>query len=462
MTPALGAEIAIAARRSAGRAGLPRCLGSPATSAAGSGRRTGIRTISCGCTIAGSAAGTARRVHESVELSSGKRRAVCTTSCSTIPTATSPTTSTTHRSLHDARGRAVVRRRPPHQRARRRRSTRGSRSSATTSCAAASRTAPPACSCRSLNSYYVFLKLAKLWELQHRAPATRPPIANRRDVARAGIATATPTPIRAPDVLAAHRHGADLARRAEPGAGHGDGPARARASDDARRAPGRRAAAARARRARPDSARAEDRDGPERRLAPVAAAQAAQAGHRPRARSARRRDGGAGAVDEHAAVEAAARRLAPRRLPPARQLAVALEVPPGGLLHLRVGRDPQDARRRRRSRAAGGHRARGHRPRARRGGAAGEPARGAVAAARRADRRQRRRARAAQGAAASDRGRDARPPAGARRAVRDRRRGRAAADARAADQGASPREARACSPASAPTSCRCTRRSTSS
>ena len=38
------------------------------------------------------------------------------------------------------------------------------------------------------------------------------------------------------DVLAAHRHGAHVARRTEPGADDGDGPARARPSDDARRA----------------------------------------------------------------------------------------------------------------------------------------------------------------------------------------------------------------------------------
>ena len=54
----------------------------------------------------------------------------------------------------------------------------------------------------------------------------------------------------------------------------------------------------------------------------------------------------------------------------------------------------------------GGDGPRGHRPRPRRRRAAGEPARGAVAAAPGADRRQRRRARAAQGAASSDRVRD--------------------------------------------------------
>ena len=111
---------------------------------------------------------------------------------------------------------------------------------------------------------------------------------------------------------------------------------------------------------------------------------------------------------------------------------------------------------------ADGHGARGHRPRAGRGGAAGEAARGAVPAARRTDRRQRRRAGAAQGPAAPHRGGGARRAAGARRALRDRRRRRAAADARAADQASIGSRSTCCSPASGPTSCRCTRRSTSS
>ena len=83
-------------------------------------------------------------------------------------------------------------------------------------------------------------------------------------------------------------------------------------------------------------------------MAAVAADQAAPARRHPRARSPRRRDGGAGAVDEHAAGKAAARRVAPRRFPDQGQRALALEVPPGGLLHLRVGGDPPDADRRRR------------------------------------------------------------------------------------------------------------------
>ena len=47
------------------------------------------------------------------------------------------------------------------------------------------------------------------------------------------------------------------------------------------------------------------------------------------------------------------------------QLALALEVPSGRLLHLRVGSDPADARRRRRAGGADGDRPRRHRPRAR-------------------------------------------------------------------------------------------------
>ena len=70
-----------------------------------------------------------------------------------------------------------------------------------------------------LNSYYVFLKLVKLWELQRLAgkaariggSAARAPSPESRDL--------TPRPVAITDVLPAHRHGADVARRAEPGAG---------------------------------------------------------------------------------------------------------------------------------------------------------------------------------------------------------------------------------------------------
>ena len=61
---------------------------------------------------------------------------------------------------------------------------------------------------------------------------------------------------------------------------------------------------------------------------------------------------GAGAVDEHSARQAAAGGVAARRLPPGGQHALALEVPAGRLLHLRLGSDPADADRRRRARRA--------------------------------------------------------------------------------------------------------------
>ena len=93
------------------------------------------------------------------------------------------------------------------------------------------------------------------------------------------------------------------------------------------------------------------------------------------------------------------------------QLVLALEAPPGRLLHRRVGSDPADARRRRRAGRAHGHRARRHRRRARARRAAGQRARGVLAAAPRAGRRQRRRARAAQGTAPPHRGRAPRRPA---------------------------------------------------
>ena len=81
-----------------------------------------------------------------------------------------------------------------------------------------------------LNSYYVLLKYVKLLEIESafRAP-TVPPDTH---------------------VLDSHRHGNDVARRAEPGAAHGDGPALRRPPRHARRAPRRRTAAAGGGRAR--------------------------------------------------------------------------------------------------------------------------------------------------------------------------------------------------------------------
>ena len=166
------------------------------------------------------------------------------------------------------------------------------------------------------------------------------------------------------DVLAPHRHGANVAWWSESGARHRPRPAVPRPSDDARRTSRRRASPARARGPRPHSAGAQDRDGSQRGLAPVTPPQAAQARHRPCPRPARGRHGRAGALDEHAAGQATARGVAPRRLPPAQQFPVALEVPAGRLLHLRVGSDSANARGRRRAGSADGDRSRRHRPRA--------------------------------------------------------------------------------------------------
>ena len=102
----------------------------------------------------------------------------------------------------------------------------------------------------------------------------------------------------------------------------------------------------------------------------LAARQAAAARRDPRARSARRRDGVAGAVDRIGVGErpaaAGAGRGAARRLSPEGQFVLALEVPAGGLLHRRVRGDPPDARRRRRAGRPNGDGARRDRRRARR------------------------------------------------------------------------------------------------
>ena len=63
------------------------------------------------------------------------------------------------------------------------------------------------------------------------------------------------------------------------------------------------------------------------------------------------------------------------------EFVLAVEASPGGLLHRRVGSDPADAGRRRRAAGADGDRARRHRRRPRARGAAGQRARGVLAAA---------------------------------------------------------------------------------
>ena len=206
------------------------------------------------------------------------------------------------------------------------------RSCGTTSCAAASATAPTGLLVSALNSYYVFLKLAKLLELQQRRRAAPTP---------RGAATDRGRPV-TPHVLPPHRHGADLAGRAEPGARHrawACGRSGHRAVLVAHPSGELRQRATEGLDLIPLAPRTEMDLGAAWRLSRLI--KQLKPGHRPRPRSARRGDGGAGAVDEHAAGEAAADRGAPRRFPPARQLAVALEVPAGRLLHLRLGGDPR-------------------------------------------------------------------------------------------------------------------------
>ena len=120
----------------------------------------------------------------------------------------------------------------------------------------------------------------------------------------------------------------------------------------ARRAPGRRAAPAGGRGTRPHSARAADRDGPDRR---VAARRVILQALPPDVVHAHDPHGVAMAslalLDRSAALAAPAglRRVAPRRLPPERELVLAVEVPPGRLLHRGLGGHPPDARGRRRA-----------------------------------------------------------------------------------------------------------------
>ena len=265
-----------------------------------------------------------------------RTRPAARTIFSTTRTATSRTTS--RRSI-------ATRRLPPTngpptgvaRRSRRWRSTRRSRSCATTCCGAASRRASPALIVSVLNAYYVFLKFAKLW-----ATSRAPPVI---------------------DVLPPHRHGPDVARRPEPGAADGARPARARPPAGARRASGRRAAAARAAEGLElHSDRAADRDGSlgARGSCRASSSSWARTSSTPTIRTASRwRRWRCRWAPQPG--EAAARRGAARRLPPQGQRVLALEVPPGGLLHLRVRGDPPDARRRRRPGDAHRHGPRGDR-----------------------------------------------------------------------------------------------------
>ena len=207
-------------------------------------------------------AGPGRYVHESVAVD-GTRRPAGAASCSTSRIATSPIISR----------RSIATRRSPRGRCARAGGApaccrwpviRRSPSCATTSLRGGFRDGAPGFIISALNAYYVFLKFAKLWELQTGPARPRSHEATRH----AGN--------RSSHVLPPHRHGANLARRPEPGAADRQRPARDRASRGARRASRRRAAAARRGRARAHPDRAADRDGPVGRLAAGARRQAAR------------------------------------------------------------------------------------------------------------------------------------------------------------------------------------------
>ena len=128
-----------------------------------------------------------------------------------------------HGSVHDARGAADVREGQARDAARAAVSPADRVLRATTSSRAASATAKPGLIISLVNSYYVMLKFAKLWEL-------------------------SATEDLSSDVLHPRRHGEDLARRTAPGAAHRARAARAGAPDGARRASRRRARRTRVRR----------------------------------------------------------------------------------------------------------------------------------------------------------------------------------------------------------------------
>ena len=105
-------------------------------------------------------------VHEGVEVA-GTRRPAAPANCSTSPYRDIVAPPPDDRPLHDARGPADARGRPagdgPAGLAA---PARAAPSCATTCCAAAAATASVGLIVSVLNSYYVFLKFAKLWERQ--------------------------------------------------------------------------------------------------------------------------------------------------------------------------------------------------------------------------------------------------------------------------------------------------------
>ena len=272
-----------AARRRAGRASGSGSRASPVTSAAGFDRRTGIRTVSCDCTT------DARRMDGPQRARVGARRrrgrTACAASCGTTPTATSPIIS--RRSIATRRSR----RRQMREAGRTRRTARTSsairrwRSCATTCCAAASATA------RAGFDHLADERVLRAPEVREALGAARRRPHNGRTLIGASQLVDTRH-----DVLPAHRHGPHLARRPEPGAADGAWAcARSGIVRCSWRIP-RRAAAARGRRARCRPARATDRGRSARGVAAWRACSASCAPDRPRARPARRGDGGAGAA----------------------------------------------------------------------------------------------------------------------------------------------------------------------
>ena len=109
-----------------------------------------------------------RQVHESVECQQRARPAAPRAPALRLSRRLAP--SRDDRSLHDARRGPVARRGPAHDGALRAIVHPPLAFLRTTCCVAVSRTAPRDCSSRALNSYYVFLKLVKLWERQQNAP----------------------------------------------------------------------------------------------------------------------------------------------------------------------------------------------------------------------------------------------------------------------------------------------------
>ena len=214
----VGAALGRVARRMAGararRARVPRGANVVVSRRAGSARPTGIRTTSCGCTDRRAGA-----------LAAGARARVACASTGEPARLAGEIEHYPYRDVSDHLQRIDryttlaaldLRDRGAHAGALALLVHPSRRSCATTSCGGACCRAAPGLAVSLLNSYYVLLKYVKLLELERRRRADRPPDAH---------------------VLAPHRHGDHLARRAEPGPAHGHGPARGRPPRHAGRSP---------------------------------------------------------------------------------------------------------------------------------------------------------------------------------------------------------------------------------